>query len=72
MKLFECEGAEAWHTTAAHTLVPEGTKCTHCNYGHFRKETDILDVWFDSGTSWLAVSESDADLKNAYEKFQKN
>jgi isoleucyl-tRNA synthetase len=36
----------------------------------FRKETDILDVWFDSGTSWFAVCESDPDLKPAYTAFQ--
>jgi isoleucyl-tRNA synthetase len=36
----------------------------------FRKEYDILDVWFDSGTSWFAVAESDPDLKDAYTAFQ--
>ncbi len=36
----------------------------------FRKEKDILDVWFDSGTSWFAVCESDTDLKDSYAKFQ--
>ena len=36
----------------------------------FRKETDILDVWFDSGTSWFAVAETDPDLKDPYTAFQ--
>jgi isoleucyl-tRNA synthetase len=68
--LFEREGAEAWHTTDVETLLPAGAKCVHCGNTEFRKETDILDVWFDSGTSWLAVCESDPDLKSAYTAFQ--
>jgi isoleucyl-tRNA synthetase len=69
--LFESEGAEAWHTTPIETLLPANAKCAHCGGQRFRKETDILDVWFDSGTSWLAVCESDTDLKSAYASFQK-
>ena len=69
--LFEREGVEAWHTTDVAALLPEGTQCTHCGKTEFRKETDILDVWFDSGTSWLAVCESDPDLKADYAAFQK-
>ena len=68
--LFEREGAEAWHTTDVAALLPAGAKCEHCGHGKFRKETDILDVWFDSGTSWNAVCEVDPDLKDAYKKFQ--
>ncbi|WP_058185827.1 isoleucine--tRNA ligase [Terracidiphilus gabretensis] len=70
--LFENEGAEAWHTTSVEALTPTGAKCAQCGNTTFRKETDILDVWFDSGTSWLAVSESDPDLKAAYAQFEKN
>jgi len=69
--LFEREGAEAWHTTAISDLLPSGTKCAKCGGTTFRKETDILDVWFDSGTSWFAVCESDPDLRPAYTAFQK-
>ncbi|MBS1806249.1 MAG: isoleucine--tRNA ligase [Acidobacteria bacterium] len=69
--LFEREGAEAWHTAAISDLLPAGTKCPKCGGTTFRKETDILDVWFDSGTSWFAVCESDADLRSAYQSFQK-
>ncbi len=68
--LFQSEGAEAWHTTDVASLTPAGAKCAQCGGGTFRKETDILDVWFDSGTSWLAVSESDADLKRQYADFE--
>ena len=68
--LFEREGAEAWHTTDVATLLPSGAKCGHCGGSAFRKETDILDVWFDSGTSWFAVCESDRDLSSAYKAFQ--
>jgi isoleucyl-tRNA synthetase len=70
--LFEREGAEAWHTIAAADLLPAGTSCAHCGATSFRKETDILDVWFDSGTSWFAVCEADPDLKPAYTAFQEN
>jgi isoleucyl-tRNA synthetase len=71
VKLFEDHGAEAWHTTEIAALLPANTACTHCGGNAFRKETDILDVWFDSGTSWFAVCESDPELKPAYSAFQK-
>jgi isoleucyl-tRNA synthetase len=70
--LFDREGAEAWHTTPIETLLPAGTVCAYCGGTGFRKEYDILDVWFDSGTSWFAVAESDPDLKDAYTTFQNN
>jgi isoleucyl-tRNA synthetase len=68
--LFESAGAEAWHTTDVANLLPAGSTCAHCGGTEFRKETDILDVWFDSGTSWFAVCESDPELKPAYMAFQ--
>ena len=70
--LFDREGAEAWHTTATDALLAAGTVCADCGGEKFRKETDILDVWFDSGTSWFAVAESDPDLKAAYHDFQQH
>ncbi|MGD0683045.1 MAG: class I tRNA ligase family protein, partial [Terracidiphilus sp.] len=70
VKLFEEHGAEAWHTTETATLLPAKAVCAHCGGTAFRKETDILDVWFDSGTSWYAVCESDPELKNIYASFQ--
>jgi isoleucyl-tRNA synthetase len=68
--LFEHDGAEAWHSAAADSLRPEAAVCLHCGGKQFRKETDILDVWFDSGVSWFAVCESDPDLSGAYKSFQ--
>jgi len=70
VKLFEEHGAEAWHTTEISALLPANNACAHCGGTAFRKETDILDVWFDSGTSWFAVCESDPELKPAYSAFQ--
>jgi isoleucyl-tRNA synthetase len=68
--LLEREGVEAWHTAPVESLLPSGTMCAHCGNATFRKETDILDVWFDSGVSWFAVAESDPDLKAPYSSFQ--
>ena len=70
VELFDNHGAEAWHTAATDGLLPQGSQCAHCGHAAFRKEFDILDVWFDSGTSWFAVAESDRDLKDAYTAFQ--
>jgi len=70
VELFEREGIESWHTTENAALLPAGAKCAHCGGKEFRKENDILDVWFDSGVSWMAVCEADADLSPAYTSFQ--
>jgi isoleucyl-tRNA synthetase len=51
---FTREGADAWFTHTAEELLPAGTRCS-CGASSWRKETDILDVWFDSGSSHLAV-----------------
>ncbi len=72
VELFDREGAEAWHTTDVAGLLPKGAACAHCGGLVFRKETDILDVWFDSGTSWFAVCESDSELKPAYTSFEES
>ena len=46
------EGSDAWYERPAEHFVPQGFTCTACGKpGPFRKETDILDVWFDSGTT---------------------
>jgi len=71
VELFEREGMEVWHTAKAEALLPQAAKCSHCGGVAFRKETDILDVWIDSGISWLAVCEADPDLREAYTNFQK-
>jgi isoleucyl-tRNA synthetase len=54
VKWFENEGADAWYQHAPEELLPAGTKCS-CGASKWRKENDILDVWFDSGSSNLAV-----------------
>jgi isoleucyl-tRNA synthetase len=51
---FTREGADAWFTHTVEELLPAGTRCS-CGASNWRKETDILDVWFDSGSSHLAV-----------------
>jgi isoleucyl-tRNA synthetase len=59
LPFFEREGADAWYTHPAEQLLPPGTKCA-CGAAKWRKENDILDVWFDSGSTHLAVlSEKD-------------
>ena len=57
VQLFEKEGADAWYIRDAQTILPEGTACTTpgCDSVQFRKEMDILDVWFESGASQAAV-----------------
>src|SRR5690349_15729614 len=52
--LFAREGADSWYTRAASEIVPAETKCP-CGGTKFRKETDIIDVWFESGSSHAAV-----------------
>jgi isoleucyl-tRNA synthetase len=54
LPLFEREGADAWFTHSAEELLPPGYKCS-CGASKWRKESDILDVWFDSGSTHLAV-----------------
>jgi isoleucyl-tRNA synthetase len=51
---FKKEGADAWYQHTPEELLPAGTKCS-CGGAKFRQENDILDVWFDSGSSNLAV-----------------
>src|SRR5487761_2427927 len=54
IRWFEKEGADAWFTHSAEELLPPGTKCK-CGATRFRKEKDILAVWFESGSTSLAV-----------------
>ncbi|MBE6903948.1 MAG: isoleucine--tRNA ligase [Ruminococcaceae bacterium] len=61
-KLFREKGSDAWYTTAAKDILPEGTVC-ECGCGEFKKENDIMDVWFDSGVTHAAVCEERENLK---------
>ncbi len=54
-ELFREHGSDIWFAREAADLLPVGVKCPHCDTGRFTKETDIMDVWFDSGTSHLGV-----------------
>jgi isoleucyl-tRNA synthetase len=61
--LFMKEGADAWYKYGADTLLPAGTSCKACgSVMQFRKEMDILDVWFESGASWHAVLDVEPEL----------
>jgi isoleucyl-tRNA synthetase len=55
VELFRLHSADVWYQRSAAELLPAGTKCAKCGGGEFSKEKDILDVWFDSGSSHLAV-----------------
>lgn len=54
-QVFEQEGANAWFRKSAAELLPEGYACPSCGGRNFTKETDTMDVWFDSGISHRAV-----------------
>jgi len=61
--------ADIWFEKDAKGLLPEGTKCPACKSDVFRKETNILDVWFDSGVSHAAVLERRADLRSPCDMY---
>ena len=60
--LFAKEGSDAWWAHSAEEILPQGTKCPKCGGTHFRKESDIMDVWFDSGSSHAAVCKTRPEL----------
>jgi isoleucyl-tRNA synthetase len=62
VSMFEKEGADAWFTHPVEELLPENVCCPGCGGRKVEKETDILDVWFDSGTSFAAVLEKRPEL----------
>jgi len=53
--VFEQESADAWYEREARELLPPGFACARCGGKEFDKDQDILDVWFDSGSSHAAV-----------------
>ncbi len=53
--LFREEGSDAWYTHTAAEILPDDATCPHCGATSFRKESDIMDVWYDSGSSHAAV-----------------
>jgi len=58
-RIFLAEGSDAWYLREAEDLLPPGYSCPDCGGTTFAKETDILDVWFDSGVSHIAVCDTD-------------
>jgi len=62
-ELFREHGSNYWFLKEANDLLPKGYTNAHSPHGIFRKETDIMDVWFDSGSS------SNGVLKNRHMKF---
>ncbi|HEY8368491.1 MAG TPA: isoleucine--tRNA ligase [Thermodesulfobacteriota bacterium] len=66
---FETEGADIWFERPAAELAPPGLTCPKCGGTEFRKETDILDVWFDSGTSHAAVLERRSGLRSPADMY---
>ncbi len=61
--LFETHGADVWFDKDINALMEQGAACAQCGSHEFIKETDILDVWFDSGISHAAVLEQRPYLK---------
>ncbi len=66
---FEKEGADAWFIRPVEDFLPPDTKCPQCQGKKFRKETDILDVWFDSGVSYAAVCEKRPNLHSPADMY---
>lgn len=60
--MFRKEGSKVWFAKDANELAPAGLACEKCGCTDFRKETDIMDVWFDSGSSHEAVLAERDDL----------
>ena len=61
VKLFAKAGADAWFTPESDNILPPGTRCPHCGSTKFEKETDIFDVWLESGASYLALVADEPD-----------
>ncbi len=61
--LFAVHSADIWFDKTAADLIPAGSKCGKCGSTDFTKENDILDVWFDSGSSQLAVLNEEYGLR---------
>ncbi len=55
-------GSNIWFEKDPDFLLPDNYKCPYCNNNEFSKEKDILDVWFDSGSSWASVLKDNEQL----------
>jgi isoleucyl-tRNA synthetase len=63
IKLVRENGSDVWIEKSEKELLPDNFKCPYCNGESFKKEMDILDVWFDSGVSHIAVLKEENDLR---------
>ncbi|QJW45968.1 isoleucine--tRNA ligase [bacterium BFN5] len=62
-ELFAQFGSDIWWAKSAAEILPADFSCPHCGHKEFRKETDIMDVWFDSGSSHASVLEQRKELQ---------
>ncbi len=67
--IFRENGADAWYEKDAAELLPADYTCPHCGGKHFIKETDIMDVWFDSGVSHTAVLDQRDNLSSPADMY---
>ena len=61
-ELFRKEGSDAWYKYEAEQIIPAGEVCEKCGASEWTKDTDIMDVWFDSGSTWSAVCRERPEL----------
>ena len=61
VELFAKSGADAWFTDEPNSILSSDQKCPHCGSTKFEKETDIFDVWLESGASYLALIDDEPD-----------
>ena len=60
--LFRKEGSDAWYKYDANDIMPKGEVC-ECGASDWEKDPDIMDVWFDSGSTWSAVCRERPELR---------
>lgn len=68
-EIFAKEGSDAWWARTEKELLPEGFTCPECGCTEFRKESDIMDVWFDSGCTHQGVLKHDPELDYPCEMY---
>jgi len=67
--IFENGGSDLWFEKEVSELLPAGTVCAKCGHSGFTRESDILDVWFDSGVSHAAVLERRGNLSSPADMY---